>query len=82
MFILFAYERYDATGGIEDLVAIAETLLELEEFINNNEKLIKENETLKTKVDLKTKKIAELNSRVQSRDKIIAKLKENGKVQV
>lgn len=41
MFLLFAYDRYDATGGIEDLVAIAETLLELEEFINNNEKLVK-----------------------------------------
>lgn len=41
MFLLFAYDRYDATGGIDDLVAIAETLLELEEFINNNEKLVK-----------------------------------------
>lgn len=41
MFLLFAYDRYDATGGIEDLVAIAETLVELEKFIDNNEKCIK-----------------------------------------
>lgn len=37
MFLLFGYDRYDATGGIEDLIAIAETLEELEEFINNTE---------------------------------------------
>ncbi len=41
MFLLFAYDRYDATGGIDDLVAIAETLVELEKFIDDNEKCIK-----------------------------------------
>mgnify|MGYP003515936933 CR=1 FL=1 len=71
---------------IVDMENLRKSFKEEREQTNSNSDftmdLIKENETLKTKVDLKTKKIAELNSRVQSRDKIIAKLKENGKVQV
>ena len=65
---------------IVDMENLRKSFKEEREQTNSNSDftmdLIKENETLKTKVDLKTKKIAELNSRVQSRDRTINNLKQ------
>ena len=36
IFLLFAYDRYDASGGIEDLITTSGTLDGIEKFINDN----------------------------------------------
>ena len=36
IFLLFAYDRYDAGGGIEDLITTSDTLEELKEFIEKD----------------------------------------------
>ena len=36
IFLLFAYDIYDAGGGIEDLITTSDTLDGIEKFINEN----------------------------------------------
>lgn len=36
MFLLFGYDGYEASGGIEDLITQHETLEDLQEFIDDN----------------------------------------------